>query len=138
MRAGRTPNRGPAADAPALSRGRLAPALLAAVGIGLLPWTLWLVLSLPSRKVAEHWDLAWAGFDLVLAASLLATAVTLIRRSPLLRSYAAASGALLLADAWFDVVTSATGRERWLAVGLAIVAELPVAGLCFALARPSA
>ena len=113
-----------------------AAALLGVLGVGLLPWTLWLGLSLPSRKVAEHWDLAWAGFDLVLAASLLTTAVALVRRSPLLRSCAAASGALLIADAWFDVVTSAAGRERWFAVGLAIVAELPVAGLCFALARP--
>ena len=112
-------------------------ALLAVLGFGLLPWTLWLGLSLPSRKVAEHWDLAWTGFDLVLAASLLATALALIRASPLVRSCAAATGALLVADAWFDVVTAAGGRERWFAVGLALVAELPLAGICFVLARPA-
>jgi hypothetical protein len=116
---------------------RTTAALLAVLGAGLLPWTLWLGVSLPSRKVAEHWDLAWSGFDLVLALVLLATAVALIRGSVLVRSWAAASGALLVADAWFDIVTSAAGRERWLAIGLAIVAELPVAGLCFALARRS-
>lgn len=45
-----------------------AAAFLAVLGVGLLPWTLWLGLSLPSRKLTEHWDLAWVGFDLVLAA----------------------------------------------------------------------
>ena len=115
---------------------RWAAGLLAVLGIGLLPWTLWLGLSLPSRKVAEHWDLAWVGFDLVLAAALLGTALTLVQRSPLLRSFAAGTGALLLADAWFDVVTASTSRERWFAVGLAVVAELPLAGFCFALSRP--
>jgi hypothetical protein len=106
------------------------------LGVGLLPWTLWLGLSLPSRKVAEHWDLAWVGFDLILAASLLSTALALARRSPLLRSLAAGTGALLAADAWFDVVTASTSHERWFAIGLAVVAELPLAGICFALSRP--
>jgi hypothetical protein len=115
---------------------RWAAGLLAVLGIGLLPWTIWLGLSLPSRKVAEHWDLAWVGFDLVLAAALLGTALALVGRSPLLRSFAAATGALLVSDAWFDVVTASTSRERWFAVGLAVVGELPLAGLCFALSRP--
>jgi hypothetical protein len=112
--------------------------LLAVLGAGLLPWTIWLALSLPSRKVAEHWDLAWVGFDLLLAASLIATAVTLIRRSPLLEGLAAASAALLVADAWFDTVTASTSGERWFALGLALGAELPVACVCALLARPSA
>jgi hypothetical protein len=119
-----------------VSLRRPAAGLFAVLGLGLLPWTLWLGLSLPSRKVAEHWDLAWVGFDLVLAASLLATAAALVRRSPLLEAFAAATGALLVADAWFDIVTASTVRERWFAVGLALVGELPLALLCFVLARP--
>ena len=115
---------------------RWAAGLLAVLGVGLLPWTLWLALSLPSRELAEHWDLAWVGFDLILAASLLGTAVSLVRRSPLLRSFAAGTGALLVSDAWFDVVTATTSRERWFAIGLAAAAELPLAGICFALSRP--
>ena len=118
------------------ARRRWATGLFGVLGLGLLPWTLWLGLSLPSRKVAEHWDLAWVGFDLVLAASLLATAHSLLRASPFLRSFAAATGALLLADAWFDVVTASTSRERWFAVGLAVVGELPLAAVCVVLARP--
>jgi hypothetical protein len=116
--------------------GRWAAGLLGVLGVGLLPWTLWLALSLPSRKLAEHWDLAWVGFDLILAAALLGTAVSLVRGSPLLRSFAAGTGALLASDAWFDVVTASTSRERWFAIGLAAVAELPLAGICFALSRP--
>jgi hypothetical protein len=116
---------------------RRAGTLFAVLGVALLPWTLWLGLSLPSRKVAEHWDVAWAGFDLVLAGAMLGTAVALFRRSSLLRSWAAAAGALLVADAWFDVVTSAAGWERWLAAGLAAFAELPLAVLCFAISRSS-
>ena len=117
---------------------RWATGLLAVLGIGLLPWTLWLGLSLPSRKVTEHWDLAWVGFDLVLAASLLGTAAALLRRSPWLRAVAAATGALLLADAWFDVVTASASKERWFAIGLAAVGEVPLAALCLVLARPRA
>ena len=116
---------------------RWAAALLIVLGVALLPWSLWLGLSLPSRKVAEHWDLAWAGFDLVLAGSLLGTAVALIRRSAVLRSFAASTGALLVADAWLDTVTARTGGDLWFALGLAVGGELPLAGLCFALARPS-
>jgi hypothetical protein len=116
--------------------GRWAGALLAALGVGLVPWSLWLGLSLPSRKVAEHWDLAWAGFDMFLAASLVATAVTLMRRSALLEAFAAATAALLVADAWFDIATASSSKERWFAVSLGIVGELPLAALRFVLARP--
>jgi hypothetical protein len=119
-----------------VTRRRAAAMVLAVLGVGLLPWTLWLGLSLPSRKLAEHWDLAWVGFDLVLAASLLATAFTLVQHSPLLEAFAAATGALLLADAWFDIVTASSTKERWFAVGLALVGELPLAVVCFVLARP--
>ena len=58
------------------------PALFALVGIGLLPWTLWLSVALPSHHLARHWDLAWAGFDVLLMSTLLGTAVAAVRRSP--------------------------------------------------------
>ena len=115
---------------------RGAGALFAALGVVLLPWALWLGYTLPERKVAHHWDLAWAGFDVVLSAALLGTAFALLTGRSVGRSFAAATGALLLADAWFDVVTSEAGRDRWLAVTLAVVGEIPLAILCFALARP--
>jgi hypothetical protein len=111
--------------------------LFAGLGVLLLPWALWLGYSLPERKVAHHWDLAWAGFDVVLSVALLATAFALVTDRSVGRSFAAATGALLLADAWFDVVTAEPGRDRWLAAALAVGAEIPLAILCFVLARPA-
>jgi hypothetical protein len=121
-------------DAERVSR-RWVGALFAALGVLLLPWALWLGYSLPERKIAHHWDLAWAGFDVVLSVALLGTAFALLTGRSVGRSFAAATGALLLADAWFDVVTAEGGSERWLAVLLAVVGEVPLAILCFALAR---
>ena len=115
---------------------RWAGVLFAALGVLLLPWALWLGYSLPERTVAHHWDLAWAGFDIVLSGALLGTAFALLTGRSVGRSFAAATGALLLADAWFDVVTSQAGRDRWLALILAVFGEIPLAVLCFALARP--
>ena len=68
--------------------------------------------------------------------ALLGTAFALLDGRAVGRSFAAATGALLLADAWFDVVTAGGGRDRWAAVVLAVCAEIPLAILCFALARP--
>jgi hypothetical protein len=111
--------------------------LFAVLGVLLLPWALWLGYSLPERKIAHHWDLAWAGFDVVLSVALLGTAFALITGRSVGRTFAAATGALLLADAWFDVVTAEAGRDRRLAVVLAVLGEIPLAILCFVLARPA-
>jgi len=56
--------------------------LLGLVVVGLLPWTAYLSTSLPGEHVTQHWDLAWAGFDLFEAALLAATLLALIRRWP--------------------------------------------------------
>ena len=51
------------------------------------------------------------------------------RRSHLLVPFAAATGAMLLCDAWFDVVTSTPG-ERLEALLQAGFAEIPLALVC--------
>jgi len=108
---------------------RWTPPLLALIALALVPWAIWLTTVLPSHEVAEHWDLAWGGFDLLLAAALLATAVATWRASPLREAAAASAGTLLVADAWFDLLTSAGGDLAY-AIVLAGVAELPLAVLC--------
>ncbi|MEU5923256.1 hypothetical protein [Streptomyces antimycoticus] len=50
------------------------------------------------------------------------------------RLTAAATGALLVVDAWFDTVTAAPGGELAAAVAMALGAELPLAAVCTALA----
>ena len=108
---------------------RLAVLVFVAAGLALVPWTVWLTASLPTHHRAENWDLAWVGFDSVLAASFLLTAFAAWKRRPWLPAAAAATGAFLLADAWFDVVLE-TRADRELAVAEALAAELPLAALC--------
>lgn len=109
---------------------RWVPRLLALVALALVPWTLWLTFSLPSRHVTQHYDAAWVGFDIALAAAFAATAWSALRRPRWLVALAAATGTMLLCDAWFDVVTSSGGAERAEAVAEAAFAEIPLAAIC--------
>jgi hypothetical protein len=109
--------------------------LFSLAGIVLVPWILFLIRSLPSTHAAAHWDIAWAGFDLGLALLLLGVAVAAWRRSPWLEGAATAAAALLAVDAWFDVLTSSTNVERFVAIGEAVLVELPLAVVLLLLAR---
>jgi hypothetical protein len=110
---------------------RWATVVLAGVALFLVPWTLWLTYSLPTRHVAHHWRLAWVGFDVALAALLVATVAGAVRRAPWIARTALVAGTLLLADAWFDVLTSKPGDDFTLAAAEAAFAEVPLALLCF-------
>ena len=59
---------------------------LSLTAVGLVPWTLWLTFSLPSRHVTEHYDLAWVGFDIALALAFAATALAAYRGLALARA----------------------------------------------------
>jgi hypothetical protein len=103
--------------------------LLAITAASLVPWTLWLAVSLPERRVAHHYDVAWVGFDIALAIAFALTAFTALRASRWLVPSASMTATMLLCDAWFDVVTSTPG-ERLEPILLAAFAELPLATLC--------
>ena len=81
-----------------------APALLGCAVV-LVPWTALLFATLPRHYVANHWAIAWGGFDIGLGVALASTAVMVIRRSPLAEVTATITGSLLCCDAWFDVLT---------------------------------
>jgi predicted membrane protein len=110
-------------------------AAFGAVAIGLLPWTLWLSVSLPRTHVSDHWDFAWTGFDIGVSILFGATAYAAYRRSTWVTALASCLGTLLVVDAWFDIVLESHSDERLLAVTLALVAELPAAVVCFWIAR---
>ena len=103
--------------------------LLALAAVFLIPWTLWLTFSLPSSHITHHYGLAWVGFDVGLLVAFALTAWAAYARSYLVVAFAAATCALLLCDAWFDIVTS-NGGERIEAILEAAFAELPLAALC--------
>ncbi len=108
-----------------LCRARL---VALAVGGFLLPWCVLLSMALPATAQAQHWSLAWTGLDAAEALAALATAVLLAHGDRRAALTAAAGGALLLTDAWFDVCTSAPGLDHALAVAEAACAEVPLAG----------
>ncbi len=96
----------------------------------LVPWTIYLAVHLPGRQLSVHYDLAWAGFDVLLFVALAATAYAVLRREPWVGMAAGAAAALLVADAWFDVVTAPTGRALLEAAVMSVLVELPLAGTC--------
>jgi hypothetical protein len=119
-----------------IPRGSGALALLfGSAAIVLIPWIVFLVRLLPASHRSAHWDVAWAGFDALLAGVLAAAAWAAYRRSPWLEGAATAAAALLVVDAWFDVLTSSTGGEVVTAVVEAVLVELPLALLCLIVAR---
>ena len=66
----------------------------------------------------------------MLAIAVPPNAIAALRASEWLQPLAAITGTMLLCDAWFDVVTSATGDELDRAVVEALFAALPLAALC--------
>ncbi len=123
----------PVRHPPSLVHRWVAP-VFGLAGIALLPWTIWLSSSLPTHHRSEHWDLAWSGFDSGLAIAFLLTALAAWRRSLWLEAAAAATGTMLVCDAWFDVMLESRTGLR-LAVAQAVLVEVPLAGFCFWLAR---
>ena len=105
---------------------RWAAPVFFALGLILIPWTLWLAISLPTRQLSNHYDAAWSGFDIALAASLIATGLGLVRHATWTQSAAASAATLLVCDAWFDLTLSADGREQVIAAVTAALIELPL------------
>jgi hypothetical protein len=109
-------------------RQRLPVALATAVAAVLAVWCVVLALTLPGRAVAPHWSITWVGLDAGEAVTAALTAALIRHR----RVYAALSATmcatLLIADAWFDVCTSAVGSAQLIAGLQAAFLELPLAG----------
>ncbi|MEY9876908.1 hypothetical protein ABH931_006421 [Streptacidiphilus sp. MAP12-33] len=100
------------------------PTALVGMGLALLPWMCLL---------AAQGEWSWVGLDVLEAAGLIATGLLLRRGDARAALTAAATTALLLTDAWFDVTTS-HGAELVQAWVLALLLELPIAALCGRLA----
>lgn len=105
--------------------------LFTGLGLALVPWTLYLAITLPRRATLDSYDAPWVGFDIGLAGLILLTAVLAHRRHRHVNLAAVAVTTMLVADAWFDVMTTPGGAAGGVAVALvtAFAIELPLAGL---------
>ncbi|WP_409484275.1 hypothetical protein [Arsenicicoccus dermatophilus] len=103
--------------------------LFAGCAVALVPWIFYLLEALPSRALSPNVDIAWAGFDVMLLVALLATAVATLRRSRWMSTTGGWTAGLLVTDAWFDMVTAPDEGALVVAVLLAVLVELPLAGI---------
>jgi hypothetical protein len=102
--------------------------LMTAGAIGLIPWTVYLSFSLPANYVAHNWPATWIGFDCLLIAFMVATAVLGWLRRQVVVLPAFTTGVLLVSDAWFDVLTAGP-KQVWISVLAGALINLPLAAL---------
>jgi hypothetical protein len=107
----------------------LAP-LAVSCALGIVPWIVYLALTLPDKQRADDYALAWVGFDSALALVLAGLAYCAIKRKPATELLAGVAATMLVVDAWFDIVTTEAGTQLAEAVLLAVFAELPLAIIC--------
>ena len=113
--------------APVVARmRRLRWALMVGGAIGLIPWIVFLVITLPANYVAHNWPATWVGFDVLLVAFMVTTAVLVFLRRRLALLTAFTTGVLLICDAWFDVMTAGP-HDLWVSALTATLVELPLA-----------
>jgi hypothetical protein len=93
--------------------------------VGLIPWTVGLAVTLPAHYVVGSWTLTWAGFDIALVACFAVTAWALWNQRPTALPAAVFTSALLLCDAWFDVLTAHGGRDLLVSAATALLGEIP-------------
>ncbi|WP_159048054.1 hypothetical protein [Streptomyces sp. WM6378] len=97
------------------------------IAVVLLAWTVVLGFLLDGQTQVHNWSVSWVGMDLLQATGLVATAILLARQVRTVSPVAAATAALLVLDAWFDVATSEDGGAQYVALGMAFLVELPAA-----------
>lgn len=105
-----------------------------ALAVALVPWTIYLAITLPQRTTSTHYALAWAGFDVGLMLALGGTAYLTWRHHHWLPIIASVAATMLIVDAWFDVTTAPDRSARIQAVASAAVLEVPLALCSFWLA----
>lgn len=105
-------------------------ALLTGCAVVLVPWTGYLAATLPARHTTGQWKFAWVGFDVALLICLAAAAWLGWRRRRAAVPALVATAALLLADAWFDVLLDWGGADPldgWTSLAMAVLVEIPLA-----------
>jgi hypothetical protein len=105
------------------------------VAAGLVPWVVYLAITLPRRNLEHHYRTTWVGFDTLLVVALASAAYLAFRMDPRVQFPATTAATLLVVDAWFDVTTSASRGSMADALLLAVLLELPAAAFSLYVAR---
>jgi hypothetical protein len=105
---------------------RIRLGLMIGGSIAMIPWLVYLSVTLPENYVAHNWPATWVGFDILLVGFMLATAVFGYLRRQVLLFAAFTSGVLLICDAWFDLMTAGP-NDVWLSIITALGIEVPLA-----------
>jgi hypothetical protein len=105
------------------------------VAAGLVPWVVYLAITLPRRNLEHHYRTTWVGFDILLVGALATAAYLAFRMDPRVQFPATTAATLLVVDAWFDITTSATRGDTANALLLALFLELPAAAFSLYVAR---
>ena len=93
----------------------------------LIPWTVYLSMTLPTRQITHHWNIVWEGFDCLVILMLVLTAYFITKKSIWVMLSASSLGTCLIIDSWFDILTAKRGVDLIHSVLLAFFIELPVA-----------
>lgn len=105
---------------------RIRLGLMIGGSIAMIPWLIYLAMTLPDSYIARNWVLTWVGFDVLLVGFMVATAILGYLRRRILMLAAFTSGVLLICDAWFDLMTAGPD-EIWLSLVTALGIEVPLA-----------
>ena len=108
--------------------------LLFCTAVGITGWLIYLAVSLPNSYPANHWDLAWVGFDVAMVAMLLLTSWAIWKKRQIAIPAAMITATFLIIDSWFDVVTSNPGWDLKLSFLLAAL-SLTLAVFLFRFSR---
>jgi hypothetical protein len=101
--------------------------IFSVAAVALLPWIVYLAISLPRRDLDTHYRAAWVGFDCLLVFAIVRTAYMAFRVDLRVQIPAVATATLLIVDAWFDIATSDGRAAIFRALLLAVFFEIPAA-----------
>ena len=108
----------------------------AVAAVALIPWTVYLAVTLPKARSRHPLPgRPGSGFDLLLAAAIVLTAYFALRMDQRVQIPATATATLLLVDAWFDVMTAGRRKAVLVALLMGVCLEIPAALFSLWLAR---
>lgn len=88
---------------------------------------IFLSIDLPYTYRATNWNLAWAGFDVLLLLTILLTLWALFNHKQIAIIASSMAGTILVIDTWFDIITSQPGRDFYVALATGLLLEMPFA-----------